>query len=462
MEPHEFDPTAGGSYHHGAPPQEFLVCPPECCLTSTSTVVPTERCRVCRMLRASFFCDECIRNGDFTHTQARYPERFAEKKLRLMQLQRHKASLESRILETSQPVLRRERVEEAIQRTREKVAYLRIILEDIRKNGDEGQLRLQQARTECAEAERLALRVRERLLSRGQQLQGLRSSLAAKRQRLEECQRQRQALVQSYVADLARDIFTLEPGSSQEEQQQHQRATTGSREMRELEEAQQTVYVRGRWVTLAPTEGCFSLVNVRLPTSGDYSQYCHWLAEQQERAWSSTPEEMRNVGYALSAGLLYAAQMVAVLAFYLDLPLPHSLCYSQFGARDESEEEFRNWVARLNSNVLHLCASQGLQPPLLRPRTTLRNLALLVQHRGNIRFGPVDMSNDLWTSLEESLGPELLPSDADSDDNDDWEDVTDASETASPVQWRPSSPPPPSSSLLSSAAALVTNFWRPK
>lgn len=461
MEPHELDPAGVG--YRGAPPQEFLVCPPECGVSSTSEVASaTERCRVCRQLRASFFCDECIRNGDFTHTQARYPERFAEKKLRLMQLQRHKASLESRILETSQPVLRREGLKEAIQRTREKVAYLRIILEDIRKSGDEGQSRLEQVRAECAEAERLASRVRDKLATRAQQLSGVRASLGAKRQRLEECQRQRQALVHSYVADLARDIFTLEPGGGPEEQQQ-QHTTTADREVRELEEAQQTVYVRGRWVTLAPTEGCISLVNVRLPTSGDYSQYCHWLAEQQERAWSSTPEEMRNVGYALSAGLLYAAQMVAVLAFYLDLPLPHSLCYSQFGARDESEEEFRNWVARLNSNVLHLCASQGLQPPLLRPRTTLRNLALLVQHRGNIRFGPVDMSHDLWASLEESLGPELLPSDADSDDNDDWEDVTDTSEAASPVQWRPSSPPPPpSSSLLSSAAALVTNFWRPK
>ncbi|XP_077551716.1 beclin 1-associated autophagy-related key regulator-like [Haemaphysalis longicornis] len=461
MEPHELDPVGVG--YRGAPPQEFLVCPPECGVSSTSEVASaTERCRVCRQLRASFFCDECIRNGDFTHTQARYPERFAEKKLRLMQLQRHKASLESRILETSQPVLRREGLKEAIQRTREKVAYLRIILEDIRKSGDEGQSRLEQVRAECAEAERLASRVRDKLATRTQQLSGVRASLGAKRQRLEECQRQRQALVHSYVADLARDIFTLEPGGGPEEQQQ-QHTTTANREVRELEEAQQTVYVRGRWVTLAPTEGCISLVNVRLPTSGDYSQYCHWLAEQQERAWSSTPEEMRNVGYALSAGLLYAAQMVAVLAFYLDLPLPHSLCYSQFGARDESEEEFRNWVARLNSNVLHLCASQGLQPPLLRPRTTLRNLALLVQHRGNIRFGPVDMSHDLWASLEESLGPELLPSDADSDDNDDWEDVTDTSEAASPVQWRPSSPPPPpSSSLLSSAAALVTNFWRPK
>lgn len=417
-------------------------------------------CRVCLQLRSNFFCDECVRNGNFTHSQVLCPERFAEKKLRLMRLQRHKASLESGILQMSAPVLKKEALREAIQRTRDQVAYLRIVLEDLKSEAQERQRQLRQTRTECEAAERDAERVQERLSVRCQQLGTLRESLEGKRQQLAECYRRRQALVRAYVGDLARDIFPIEEDPWPDSGGGGSTSSGGDRELRELEEAQQTVYVRGRWVHLAPTVGCYTLVGVRLPTSGDYSQYCHWLAEQQERAWPA-PEEPCNVGYTLSAGLMYAAQMVAVLAFYLDVPLPHSLCYSQFGARDESEEDFRNWVARLNSNVLHLCASQGLEPPLLRPRTTLRNLSLLVQRQGNIRLGPFEMSSDLWASLEESLGPELQPSDPDSDDNDDWEDVTEDSSPRAELQWRPSSPQP-SSSLLSSAAALVTNFWRPK
>ncbi|KAH6926088.1 hypothetical protein HPB50_014197 [Hyalomma asiaticum] len=289
---------------------------------------------------------------------------------------------------------------------------------------------LQQERAECRLADRDVLHVQDELHVRSQQLNDLRESLEEKRQRLADCQLRRQELVRAYVGDLARDIFPIcEEVHPQHIETSMEPSAPGGRELYELEEAQQTVYMRGRWVHLAPTEGCYNLVGVRLPTSGDYSQYCHWLAEQQERAWPA-PEEPCNAGYTLSAGLMYAAQMVAVLAFYLDVPLPHSLCYSQFGARDESEEDFRNLVARLNSNVLHLCASQGLEPPLLRPRTTLRNLALLVQHQGSIRLGPFEMSNDLWASLEESLGPELQPSDPDSDDNDDWEDVTEDSPKA--------------------------------
>ncbi|XP_077520917.1 autophagy related protein 14 isoform X3 [Amblyomma americanum] len=468
-------------------PREFPV-PSSSSESSRSSNGGVMSCRVCLQLRSNFFCDECVRNGDFTHSQLLCPERFSEKKLELMRLQRHKAALESSILQMSAPVLKKEALREAIQRTRDQVAYLRIVLEDLKSEAQERQRQLRQARTECEAAEWDAGWVRERLSMRCQQLGTLRESLEDKRQQLVECHRRRQALVRAYVGDLARDIFPIEehpwPDSGTSD--------GGGRELRELEEAQQTVYVRGRWVHLARTEGCYTLVGVQLPTSGDYSQYCHWLAEQQERAWPA-PEEPCNVGYTLSAGLMYAAQMVAVLAFYLDVPLPHSLCYRaealrsgegqknivkqnmvpflgslghdgttiQFGARDESEEDFRNWVARLNSNVLHLCASQGLEPPMLRPRTTLRNLSLLVQHQGNIRLGPFEMSSDLWASLEESLGPELQPSDPDSDDNDDWEDVTEDSSPRAELQWRPSSPQP-SSSLLSSAAALVTNLWRPK
>ncbi|XP_049527614.1 beclin 1-associated autophagy-related key regulator-like [Dermacentor silvarum] len=497
-------------------PREFPV-PSSSSESSRSSSGASMSCRVCLQLRSNFFCEECIRNGDFTRSQVLCPERFAEKKLRLLTLQRHKASLEKSILEMSGPMLKKEALRDAIQRTRDQVAYLRIVLEDLKRRREEGKFfpgvgaglvahakcgvpdmhgpasvalarvmhrcgdsgvlcpltsrqdsQLKQERFEYCLAEQDVLHVQGQLHQRSQQLHELQESLEEKRRRLAECQLRRQELVRAYVGDLARDIFPIHEeerpqplGSSMEPSGSSSAGVTaaGGREQHELEEAQQTVYVRGRWVHLAPTEGCYNLVGVRLPTSGDYSQYCHWLAEQQERAWPA-PEEPCNVGYTLSAGLMYAAQMVAVLAFYLDVPLPHSLCYSQFGARDESEDDFRNLVARLNSNVLHLCASQGLEPPLLRPRTTLRNLALLVQHQGNIRLGPFEMSSDLWASLEESLGPELQPSDPDSDDNDDWEDVTEDSPKAD-IQWRPSSPQP-SSSLLSSAAALVTNFWRPK
>ena len=44
------------------------------------------QCRVCRCNRSTFFCSDCIRNGDFSYSKQRVAERFAEKKLKYFKI----------------------------------------------------------------------------------------------------------------------------------------------------------------------------------------------------------------------------------------------------------------------------------------------------------------------------------------------------------------------------------------
>lgn len=46
----------------------------------------TFKCPVCSKKKANFFCPNCIRNGDFTHSKTNFLERFADKKLKLIHL----------------------------------------------------------------------------------------------------------------------------------------------------------------------------------------------------------------------------------------------------------------------------------------------------------------------------------------------------------------------------------------
>ncbi|XP_029830093.2 beclin 1-associated autophagy-related key regulator isoform X2 [Ixodes scapularis] len=440
--------------------------------------VSLERCPVCSHLNRTFFCHDCVRNGDFTSSRDKCPERFAEKKLRLIQLDRLKAALEERIKEKTEKQCKRSSRRQAIKDGRERISLLRHALVEAQEqkakavSAVEELQREKQAVRSSVEALSGQLRVARKHVDR------LRSDSQRKRQELAVCRRGAKEVVRASLNDLTRYIFPIKEHSPPP-------STSGGVQeddvWTELEEAQRTTYVRGRWVTLVapPHDTTYSVVEPRLPAHGDYSQYSAWVAEHQESAVSPSMEDPRNVGYTLAAGLLFTAQLVSVLAFYLDVRLPHNLCYSEFGGGELGEEVFRHRVAQLNGNVVHLCASQGVDPSQLRPKATLRNLLLLLNpDMADLgRAEAFEMSPELSLSLEEGLSQDLaLSTDSDSDDDcvgDEWESIASlppppsdlpsrgVHSTAMSHQQGPQQSPP-AASLFSSAVALATNFWRPK
>jgi beclin 1-associated autophagy-related key regulator len=53
-------------------------------------------------------------------------------------------------------------------------------------------------------------------------------------------------------------------------------------------------------------------------------------------------------------------------------------CFSDFCDHEMTDTEFAHRVAKLNSNVLHLCYTQNVNPELLHPARTLHNILLLL------------------------------------------------------------------------------------
>lgn len=54
-------------------------------------------CPVCNLCKYSFFCANCIKNGDFTYSKGRFPERFAEKKLKYFKLKEEQLNINESI-----------------------------------------------------------------------------------------------------------------------------------------------------------------------------------------------------------------------------------------------------------------------------------------------------------------------------------------------------------------------------
>lgn len=96
-----------------------------------------------------------------------------------------------------------------------------------------------------------------------------------------------------------------------------------------------------------------------------------------------------------------------------------------------SERQFTRRVARLNSNVLHLCFTQNINLSTLRSSETIHNLLQLIdQENFDLgRQGPIEVDGDKARLLEEPLDRDLQVSqDSDSDDGDsipdEWEAVS--------------------------------------
>jgi beclin 1-associated autophagy-related key regulator len=52
--------------------------------------------------------------------------------------------------------------------------------------------------------------------------------------------------------------------------------------------------------------------------------------------------------------------------------------FSDFCGHEMTDTQFAHRVAKLNSNVLHLCYTQNVNPELLHPARTLHNILLLL------------------------------------------------------------------------------------
>lgn len=96
-------------------------------------------------------------------------------------------------------------------------------------------------------------------------------------------------------------------------------------------------------------------------------------AEKAEK--DGDAEMLRNFKVALS----HVTQLTQLLAFYFGLRLPKKIAYLDFIRNDLDSKRFAGRIARLHSNVLYLCTSQGVAPVHLRHTNPLARLYTLLE-----------------------------------------------------------------------------------
>ena len=100
---------------------------------------------------------------------------------------------------------------------------------------------------------------------------------------------------------------------------------------------------------------------------------CHFSVDKANKNGDS--ETLVHFKVALS----HVTQLSQILAFYFGVRLPKRVTHLDFIRNDLDPKRFAGRIARLHSNVLFLCASQGVPPIHLRHANPLAKLSTLLE-----------------------------------------------------------------------------------
>ncbi|XP_076321785.1 beclin 1-associated autophagy-related key regulator-like isoform X1 [Tachypleus tridentatus] len=390
-----------------------------------------EKCPLCFHSKRAFFCQDCIRNGDFTHSKSRYPERYAEKKLKLFKGYKERSVLLDSCKDRFSSQSRLRHLASKKQQILRNIELLELSLKENKEILEAEKSKVQ---TQVEDIQNLTSKVpkyKEKLQKVQRYISHCQNTTETQRELLQTVSTNLKCVIKENVSQLTTWIFPLKNIDSREISQDKYE-TVGP--VADLAEAQQTTYVKGKWIYTDEDRNLqYQIVKSCLNGNGDYSAYSVWVTQHKESVPSGSGESfLRNPGYNIAAALTHLTQLVSVLAFYLNQQLPQNLCYSEFCSHELTEEQFAHKVAKLNANVLHLCLSQNVDSNLLSPRRTIPNLILLLDPNVSDlgRCGVYEISTKLQDSVEKSLEKNLQLTEEhtmgteDVDFAGDWETVS--------------------------------------
>nr|CAD7202153.1 unnamed protein product [Timema douglasi] len=433
-----------------------------------------EKCPLCNRARKTFYCVQCIQNGDFFHSNNHYADRFAEKQLQLLRKKNELNKVEDKCKDLLWRRLQTNHSHEEMAACRERIKLLRMLVQEKKKNINKGETEnVNLTKTNRERSARLP-RYEEKVAKMGHYVRQWEHNVKKQRRALEAVHQELKEVIRSSVQQLVTYIFPITavqptpPGTGEEDT------------VTALADASRTAYVRGHWIlTDSSGELHHCIVAPTLPGSGDYSAYSAWVATNKETGvpGGGTDSVDHNPAYNLAGALTYTTQLINVLAYYLDVRLPNKLCYSDFCGHEMSDPTFARRVAKLNANVLHLCFLQNVEPERLHSTHTLHNVLNLLDTTVSDlgRQGPLEVDPVQARSLEDQLTHDLnLNEGSGSEDESDnlpweWETVPNIScpETAAGPAVLPSQQllntqqaTSMAGGLVTSAAASIVSIWR--
>lgn len=248
--------------------------------------------------------------------------------------------------------------------------------------------------------------------------------ISERKERVAKIKLELEKMVQKNVEDLVLYIFPIykiDPIFKSEEESESTDTVSA------LAEATRTSYIRGKWIFMDSSgELHYRIVAPTLPGSGDYSAYSIWVAANKNGVPDNEKME-QNQAYNISAALCYTTQLVNLLAFYLDVILPKKVSYTDFYSTEISDSKFYKKISKLNTNILYLCFSQGVDTSLLNPKHTLCNILHLVNFPDLGRDGPFEVDSNLVSSLENFDAEPKADEGSEDEENDvvpsEWEAI---------------------------------------
>ncbi|GLH05602.1 Uncharacterized protein GBIM_11196 [Gryllus bimaculatus] len=484
---------------------------------SCTRLSPTfEKCPLCSSQRKVFYCRQCIQNGDFVHSVRHYSTRYAEKHMQLIQRRKERREIEQRCRNILLKRLQVNKLQCEIFAYRERVRLLKLLIQETKENisiAESKVTNLQEANAHRSDRlpryEERICKLERYVVQMGMDAEKRRANMHLLHEELKNVIRTNVHQLVQYIFPIAQaqPVTRVPPGvksASPENEEESSGVAVWSGGMKAegvtwhglpviretetepldtvsaLADATRTAYIRGHWVfTDSSGELQHCIVAPWLPDSGDYSAYNMWVAANKDGVPGAGGDfEVHNPAYNISAALTYTTQLVNILAFYLDVRLPTKLCYSDFCGHELKTPQFIRRVARLNSNVLHLCFSQNVNPNLLHPSHTLQNILHLLDTEVSDlgRQGPLEIDLLLTKFLEDQLTKDLeCNEDSGSEDESDtlpyeWETVQSVAcpESAPGVNTvalpqaltNTQHATSMAGGLVTSAAASIASFWR--
>ncbi|KAK4884240.1 hypothetical protein RN001_000511 [Aquatica leii] len=439
---------------------------------SRNSPIP-QKCPLCCNFRKKFYCKECIYNGDFPSSNSN-SDRYVDKKLRLRELVAAKRFCENNCTELLEKKQKVDKLCSKIRQKQDWISILKLAIIEKREKQILKRNELTEIRHKNEKLSKSLPKYEEKVEELGCYVEGKEDKIKKSKLELEKKQQDLKHLTRVRIKQLIEYIFPITIVQPKLETE-----SSTSDMVTALAEATHTTYISDRWVyTDNSGELQHCIVSPTLPGSGNYSAYNVWVVQNKDAVPSShsTIAVEHNSAYNISAALTYTAQLVNVLAFYLDIRLLHKMSYSDLCGSDIKEQAFARRVARLNANVLQLCFSQSTNLEVLHPSRTLHNiLQLLDPNISDLgRKGPMEVDSQVANVLEEQLSHDLFTSEAsDSEECDalpnEWEAVphvqcpeVPAGAVVVPTTQMTTTQQASSMAggLVVSAAASIASFWR--
>lgn len=260
-------------------------------------------CLLCCMKRNSFLCKKCILSGDFKKTTnsqfSNDSERFKDKKEKLGNLVKAQMSLEEKFQLKVGKLRNFEDLKSNIVKIRNKNQILNLLIKEKR----ESIIKLTELKKEHHDKNR-SLRIilpkyEDKVNKLGDYvLEAVEKNDNLRKKNL-ELQEQLKQSRRIYIAKLVKFIFPMSQvitnpsplSDLHREKYQSRKASNESLQpetINEIAEAIRTAYVRGKWKQESLNELQYVIVAPTLPSNGDYSGYCDWIAQSKDGLPSSS------------------------------------------------------------------------------------------------------------------------------------------------------------------------------